>query len=496
MEQQNKQHDVFLSYAGEDSVLAGKLKSQIEKEFLMSRKRKIDIYSYKHDYEPQEVLKAMIEDALSNSECVVMILTKPYLEKIYTKEEARLVDKKGKKYITFWCDVSEEDVRRTLPWLADKRGFELSENNIDQAVRRTLSMLNYDVKVFDRDTRVLISTESAFNHELYKALCEANEVDKEIEIINLYELASSCNGHDIAFRKALQGFLSDDTATLLYAVLTEDQNLRFRENEIIENIKKLHSSGRKKVIFFESGKSWLEKEISMKNGDTSVFVIKTAHDLAVDKLIQFVEKKFINVYNKIHFITILGPGDNPAALERKKIYNKFLSWLVRNRCIVDQSSTDVGLVNQNRVLSRLNDDIETLQITTLRIQTWDRADAETIAERYFSKHTLPEKKERDSFHYCFLCGNDEIALGVYDAIRRKAGDDIGSLNMSFIGYDGIEEMQEKMNRREIDGATIKVDFADMINHLRDIRYSIKNNKCSEQNNERSVFGSIIFSPDK
>jgi hypothetical protein len=487
MEPHEKQRDIFFSYANEDREILNRLISEIEKISKKIPKLKISYYLDVNDFSLGDDLINAISRGILNAHYVVMLISPSFLEKKYPLFEWGLCAENKKHIIPLWLNINEIDIAKRFISLANKVSFSLSTDTIPTAAKEILKHIFPDyreLKVLG-DTKILISTESDFTRELHTKLCKKMKMEMQIKMENLYiPTKKSKKSFEKTYMDGLEKFFNDKDAVLLYSVLFEEGNRTFKSDDARNLIDRLEKA-KKKIIFFESGMNFLELVKDKK--EKPIFVIKTNHKNAVEQLIEFVINEYMLKNKKIHFITILGPMNNPAAIERRTLFNDFLSQLVKNRGLKDAMfKENINLDDPSAVLSHLNT-IETLQITTLRINSWLRKDAQIIIENFYSEFPLPDITSDNSFHHCFLCGNDDIALGVYDAIDNKSSKDVKNLNVSFIGFDGISEMVKGIENNNINGATIKVFIDEMCDKALEIKRDITNLREAEQ----KINGDII-----
>jgi DNA-binding LacI/PurR family transcriptional regulator len=152
----------------------------------------------------------------------------------------------------------------------------------------------------------------------------------------------------------------------------------------------------------------------------------------------------------INIVAILGPRNSPPAQERREIYNQFLEKLYRSRGLyIKDSDYWTGLMKEL-------EHIQNIQTTYLEINNWDKQEAKELVKSIYSS------LQGNGIFYqtCFLCGNDQIAIGVNEALREQLKNEYKDERFLYIGFDGISEMEEFMGRGMI-GATMKVNFQTM-----------------------------------
>jgi|GEM_PF-3092914 len=457
-----QQRDLFFSYASENRSVVEQLIAEIKEIAYKKLRRDLTYYFDQTDNDINDNLKDKIRYQISNSKYIAIVISRHYIDKLYPRLEAEysLLNKKD-NIIPIWMDVQENDVQRLSSCLSELLAIQLSNESVSKTAREILIKIFPESKesLSINNTKILISNESPFTKELCNALCKKMEVKTE----NLYVPTTQTGyTYEKAYSDGLDIFLADEETEWLYSVLYEEKNYVFTKEKAIDLIEKLNKR-KKKIIFFESGMNFIE--LVKDKDEKPIFVIKTNHKYAVVRLIKHILDEYLRNNTRIHFITILGPRESPAAIERRTIFNDFLSQLVKNRGLKDCQFSDY--LSEPDLPLRLNI-IETLQVTSLSIDSWSSTDAQEVIKKNYSNFSLLD----NTLHHCFLCGNDDIVLGVRAAICDKSKKETKDLNISFIGYDGISDMIDLIKSHHINAATIKV----FINQMCDKALEIKRGK--------------------
>ena len=303
---------------------------------------------------------------------------------------------------------------------------------------------------------ILISTESPFNNEIRKKLLALREFLK-IDV-DTFNDKKQLTFTDYLF--GIEDFLKDKYSKWLFAVHPTDEKSKYTQKQEHDLLSKLREN-EKHIIFFESGFNFLKLQ-----GDTEkshVIIIKTDYKEATRRLINYAIKSKIKLTNKIHFITVLGPQESHAANQKRAIYNEFLSMILFKRDMDFHPELIPELIGHdsisnsewNTLLGKLNN-LEIIQISSLRVDNWYRDNTKNIIQKNYQTLSIDDP----TVHHCFLCGNDDIALGIKEAIFEKNDSTSDLLNCSFFGFDGINEMAVKL-AKGLNGATMKVDIDTM-----------------------------------
>jgi hypothetical protein len=296
---------------------------------------------------------------------------------------------------------------------------------------------------------LMISNESPFTRELRKLLL-AGTSELGIECDPYGEEAQTFDD----YKSGLFDFLEDPhpKARWLFTVHPEDEWGRMTPREEMELLEELDRTG-KRIVFFESGLGFLKHDPERRK--CSILVIRTDYEHAVRFLISHKVVEFLHRSNRPHLVTLLGPRSTVAD-ERRRIYNEFLAGLQYNHGRARPSAlpgSDPGLWLDSRLDLRS----KALRITSLALASWYKAEAETMVLNFWD--AMPNKDH--GFDICFLCGNDEIALGARNAeLQLRTQNPVGERRVEFIGFDGIPDMIELIGKG-VEAATMRVNLKEM-----------------------------------
>jgi hypothetical protein len=274
-----------------------------------------------------------------------------------------------------------------------------------------------------KGNHLLVSNESPLTENLRKLLLSRRK-DLGIEHDHYGLKAQSFAD----YKTGLDDFLDDPHPDVrwLFAVHPEDGWGRLGpegEGEILDRLN--HTD--KRILFFESGSGFLKRDRSRR-----VFVVRTNYAAAVRDLIVYEVITFVRRGTSAHFVTLLGPRCSVAD-ERRRVYNEFLAALQYAHGF-GAASTPLGVGVSFWREEYLDLAPKILRVTSLPLDSWYRAEAETAVLTYCGA------LQADSFNTCFLCGNDDIALGARDAVLKLGGQKaIEQRRISFFGFDGIDE---------------------------------------------------------
>jgi hypothetical protein len=292
---------------------------------------------------------------------------------------------------------------------------------------------------------VLLSPDTEFNQALWK---ELEKYKEDLEIIKFIDLSKiSMSDRFGRYKENLDDFIRDETAKWLFTIWPEDQRSIWLESDYEQYLEQLKKQ-EKYIICFESGMTW--NKYQKEGSEKSVFIVRTEFSDAVKLLICHAIHYFLKKQKNINIVAILGPRNSPPAQERREIYNQFLEKLYRSRGLyIKDSDYWTGLMKEL-------EHIQNIQTTYLEINNWDKQEAKELVKSIYSS------LQGNGIFYqtCFLCGNDQIAIGVNEALREQLKNEYKDERFLYIGFDGISEMEEFMGRGMI-GATMKVNFQTM-----------------------------------
>jgi hypothetical protein len=312
---------------------------------------------------------------------------------------------------------------------------------------------------------VMISTETPFTEELRQLLLAARgELGIEKDLYG--ERAQTFED----YRSGLFEFLDDPhpEARWLFTVQPEDKYGRLSQREEIELLDGLDRTG-KGIVFFESGLEFLkyDPECRKKN----VVVIRTDYENAVRDLIRFQVVEFVRKSPRPQLVTLF--PSNSVADVRRRIYNEFLAGLQYNYGLTT-TSAPAGSDHPFRLDSSLDLSMKMLRITSLTVGSWYEDDAAKVVRNFCD--AAPSKD--NSFDICFLCGNDEIALGARQAeLELHEQNPVVQRRVAFVGFDGIPKMIELI-RAGLDAATMRVNLKEICKQaIRVVRSPATLNTC-------------------
>jgi hypothetical protein len=290
---------------------------------------------------------------------------------------------------------------------------------------------------------MLLSRRRGFTQKLRSALLARGDE------LGIQDDQEEMTGDEFDYMQGLDTFLKDPSpnAKWLFTIYPDTKFGKMSLDDMTLLAGRLNAT-HKKIVFFESG-----LDIARQINRHRVFSIHTNFGAAVRILINMLDINFVNGGGNMHFVTLLGPRCSVADV-RRKIYNEYLATaqLAYGCGNSDVQRDDAGLFQQQagNLISM------PLQITSIPVGTWDRADA-LARVREFCAIT-----DSSPYKTCFLCGNDDLAMGARDAVLamgcQKA---IDEGRVVFVGFDGLDKFVELI-RSERCGATIRVDMAGMV----------------------------------
>jgi hypothetical protein len=307
---------------------------------------------------------------------------------------------------------------------------------------------------------LLISPDTPFNNAIWSELLNNREA------LNIGCVPDFKKDNKVAqYRRHIHAFIRDPQAKWLFTIWPEDHLSTWEHGEYLDILDKL-TKGEKHIICFESGMTWKEFQ---KRGTESrpVFIIRTEYTNAAKTLITHAVDCFLKDCDNIHIVVIPGPVSSPAARDRRRIYNEFLAKLYHSQGLYPYSEDRPLCMRQGvpywqDLLGALAK-VKNLRTTYLEVAQWYRGEAKQLVAsmcpslRYGSQ----------PYHTCFFCGNDDIALGARDAVRRYLGTEYRDAEFSYIGFDGIDEMVQELQAGML-GATMKVQFKEMCSYAKEI----------------------------
>ena len=302
---------------------------------------------------------------------------------------------------------------------------------------------------------LLLSTKSDFTKQLSELLI----IEDALGIGYSYG-ESPKNFED--FKAGLWQFLDseDKEAKWLFTVQPEDAwSPRLANSEEREILDKLARTGRK-IVFFESGQRFLDYGSAPKRNN--IFLINTKYEPATRELIRWVvEQHFAATPHRdnrpcAHLVMMHGPS-SPAANVRRRTYTEFSTGLLFDHGLAgSEPPFDVQWEELYGPLCKFD-----LRLTSVILSSWSRDEARQRASDYGGTFGVQSGICRT----CFICGNDDIALGALDALREPFDEDIRNGNIAFCGFDGLDAFTSLLRPSAgsscVRGATAKVDLAKM-----------------------------------
>jgi ABC-type sugar transport system substrate-binding protein len=295
---------------------------------------------------------------------------------------------------------------------------------------------------------VLLSPDTEFNLALWK---ELEKYKEKLGITKFIDLREKTPPERFgSYKEYLDDFIirdKDKEAKWLFTIWPEDRRSIWLESDYQQYLEQLRNQ-KKYIICFESGMTWNKYQEAAS--EKSVFIIRTEFSRAVRTLISYATDYFLKKQKNINIVAILGPQNSPPAQERREIYNQFLEKLYHSRGLSIKDSDDwTGLMKEL-------EHIQNIQTTYLEINNWDKQEAKDLVKSIYSSL----KGNSIFYQTCFLCGNDQIAIGVNEALREQLKNEYKNERFLYIGFDGISEMEQFLQGGMI-GATMKVNFQKM-----------------------------------
>jgi hypothetical protein len=132
------EYDIFLSYANEDKeTIIQPIMHEFWKHGVFS------IWFDEISIQPSSSVSKSIGKGILNSRYILVAITPNYLKKYWTDEELHTAISLKKTIVPIWGDVSQEEVSRFSPLIADKAALSFSDG-LDYVVERIVEILNND----------------------------------------------------------------------------------------------------------------------------------------------------------------------------------------------------------------------------------------------------------------------------------------------------------------------------------------------------------------
>jgi len=146
-----KEFDVFISHASEDKEVVAKPLAEKLTEFGLS------VWFDEFTLKVGDSLIESIDKGLASSRFGVVILSKSFFHKGYTKYELRGLSSqeisKGKIVLPIWHDINREEIEEISPVIADKFALDTSKQKLDEIVLLLIKVIRPDI--FDNIIRYL-----------------------------------------------------------------------------------------------------------------------------------------------------------------------------------------------------------------------------------------------------------------------------------------------------------------------------------------------------
>jgi hypothetical protein len=429
--------DIFISYAGYD-------KESFVLPFLEIAKSK----GLACWFDPEQIYWSQnfidkIKQGIQTSRFFVPFLSRKYMESSNCRFEYDYTRSIGTINI-LPIIVEDDSIQSHYPELFQEhtRKFIVTKNNYHQLY---LSCV-FEIKRLYKRLFFLVEDGPEFDNKLRDNVIEALRFTDQVHDFFDYfrsvlpEFIKSNQLND--YLKGFDKFRQDPYSRWLVTVLPEDREI-FTEEKMHEIIQEFEKED-KYLIFVESGKNFVEKAVELGGAIPHVFHISTDHDTAPLELVRHMEDEQFTYQKNIHIVLITGPKRSYAARTRMSVYRKFLMRFLE----------EYGF--SGRVYS--------FRITQLSLNSWKRQTTQDYIRPLINKLDIQDRNT----HTCFICANDDIALGVMDLIQEKYGNlDFHKNNISLYGFDGIEEFK-KLIKNGIPGATMEVSFDAMAKEILEI----------------------------
>jgi len=257
-----------------------------------------------------------------------------------------------------------------------------------------------------------------------------------------------------SYRAGIDRFLADSKAKWLLTVYPEERRCRFQPEEERALIAELERNG-KFMVCFESGLPLIGH-----NSD-SVLVFETDQEGATEDLLLHLCDDVLPGQEKIHFVTLFGPKGHSIVDRRCHLQLEFLTRTLTRQWgsrAPDPSKKSGANLPWEDMLGFARSS-KPVHVSSLPSNSWSRQKAKTSVESSWRSLDL----DNDDVHTCFICVNDDVAMGVREAIEAGIGP-AADLNVSFYGFDGISEMTASL-ADGIRGCTMCVQFGQMMQEL-------------------------------
>ena len=260
------------------------------------------------------------------------------------------------------------------------------------------------------------------------------------------------------YKVGLQRFLDDPDARWLVTVYPEEDRCRFRPDEEQKIISTLAEKG-KHMVCFESGYRFVGRT-------PFVAVIETDHETATRDLLLHLATEQLLGQTKVHFVTLSGPQSHSIVNKRRYLLSEFLA-----RVVTLQNNPTAPTFQYNNNSKEFWDYVlrfvqmtDLIRLSSLPCNTWSRQVATEVVSKYINSLDISSEE----IHTCFICVNDEVALGAKDAIESYIQKGMEEINVSIYGFDGILEMTKCLDAG-MRGGTMRIQTDLMCNQLKNIK---------------------------
>ena len=276
----------------------------------------------------------------------------------------------------------------------------------------------------------------------------------------------------------MEEFLSDPHAKWLLTVIPEEDRLPIPKDRFTQWAKELEKND-KYMVCIESGVQF-SNYVNNQTTNPRVFVIRTHHKECAVVAAKHM-REIWGTQSELRVLVLPGPNVNSSVSNRNEIYSRFFGNLAMQ--VAKKSNDDH---------SQWSDQWLDFRIMCQPFPDWDRSRAKNIVIKLNTQLEL----ENDAIHKSFVCANDDVAMGVCDAVSELvASKELSKLNISVFGYDGTEELTQSL-KRGMSGGTTSIWWEGMFIKLDSIlkSYVIGDlNKCAT---DYRIKGDFIVGSDR
>jgi hypothetical protein len=443
---------IFLSYRTEDTP------NQTEQIYSHLKKSDMGLepFEYKDSTNAGARWKETVEKNLGQSDVLLAIIGPKWLE---------LLLKRPAEDDMVRYEIGEALSRkiRVIPVLVDgahmPRRDQLPEDLSPLAERMAIPCEVSDdfLKTIEEQIRrtknwVILSQLSAFTKSLRDKLMARSD---ELGIVRCSEFTLPREQHYVEYTEYLNKFKRDaPRGSWLFTNYPEDGRNQRPEPEEKELIDQLLNHN-KRMICFESGHNLLRRACKQVGPDKNpVGVIETNAADAIEKLIRHMMNQVWRnrKIEQIEIVSVMGP----LAANTQERGRKYLEFFGCVQHVLETGPySDVCEVLGERV---------SCTTVTRPLESWLPPDCKPV-EEFLNRR----KSGRNSVHTTFVCGNDDLAAIVYEAVNTRFAADVDKGRVSFVGFDGMESMENIKKKLKLKSlaATAKVNFDEMVDIARD-----------------------------